>query len=107
MLPIDLADALADIIDAKLRAEGWPRSRSWRPRATRCHMVSDENEFELHDFAAKLGLKREWFQVRERGASHYDITPRRRRAAVAAGAVEVSVRELVLRSHDSRVRRNS
>lgn len=47
---------------------------------------------ELHAFAARIGLKRAWFQ-RHRLAPHYDLTVRRREAAVRAGAIELSFRE--------------
>jgi len=77
-------------------------SRRW------CHMVSDSNEEELHAFAARLGLKREWFQSRENGkasAAHYDLTPRRRALAVKLGAREVTARDLVVRNYDGLRRR--
>ena len=46
---------------------------------------------ELHRFARRIGLKRQWFQ---RG--HYDLTTRRaRERAIEAGAVRMSTRELV------------
>lgn len=75
-------------------------SRSW------CHMVSDTSEEELHAFAARLGLKREWAQLRPKAsAAHYDLTPRRRTLAVKLGAVEVSGRELAARNFDGLRRR--
>lgn len=57
-----------------------------------CHLTTDGNIEELHAFAAKIGMKREWFQE-HRLLPHYDLTPKRRAAAIAAGAVEVSARE--------------
>lgn len=54
-----------------------------------CHMIAD-TEGELHAMASRIGCRREWFQ-----GDHYDLTPKRRAAAVAAGAVEVGRRELV------------
>jgi hypothetical protein len=48
---------------------------------------------ELHEFAARIGLKLEWFQPRSR--PHYDLSKTRRAAALAAGAVELDRRELV------------
>lgn len=41
---------------------------------------------ELHAMAAKIGLKREWFQ--DKTFPHYDCQRRIRGLAVAAGAVE-------------------
>jgi hypothetical protein len=58
--------------------------------ATRsCHMFAGPEDplEELHVFAERIGLKRRWFQ--EKSTPHYDLTPARRRAAVAAGAVEL------------------
>jgi hypothetical protein len=47
---------------------------------------------ELHRFAEGIGMRRAWFQD-HRLMPHYDLTPRRREAAVKAGAVEISARE--------------
>jgi hypothetical protein len=47
----------------------------------------------LHAFAASIGLKREWFQNRLTGY-HYDVTRGKRGAAIRAGAVPVTMREL-------------
>lgn len=43
------------------------------------HMVSTENAEELHAFAEKIGLKREWYQTPGFGEnhSHYDLTTSR------------------------------
>lgn len=50
---------------------------------------------ELHTFAARIGLRREWFQDKP-GHPHYDaITPAKRRRAVAAGARVITPREMV------------
>lgn len=72
------------------------RERRW------CHMVSDSNETELHQFAERLGLRREWYQEGRRFTgqlplSHYDLTARRRAKAIALGAVAVGAKELVRR----------
>lgn len=70
------------------------------------HMVSDTSAEELHAFAAKLGLKREWSQERPKSsAHHYDITPPKRALAIRLGAVEVTGRELVTRNYDGLTRR--
>lgn len=52
------------------------------------HMIADTHE-ELHTFAAKIGMKRQWFQ-----GDHYDIAMSTREKAVKLGAVEISMREL-------------
>jgi hypothetical protein len=57
-----------------------------------CHMASDRDFDELHAFAARLGLRRGWFQ-----RDHYDLPPHGRAAAVALGAVEVGAGELLER----------
>jgi hypothetical protein len=70
------------------------------------HMVSDVGEEELHAFAARLGLKRAWFQCRPKAsAAHYDITRSKRALAVKLGAVVVSGRELAARNYDGLRRR--
>jgi hypothetical protein len=48
---------------------------------------------ELHEMAAKIGMKREWFQDDQR-LPHYDLTVSRRIKAVQAGAVEVGWRDV-------------
>lgn len=51
------------------------------------HMVSDASLEELHAMAQRIGMRRAWFQDSP-GHPHYDLVPRRRAAALAAGAVE-------------------
>jgi hypothetical protein len=58
-----------------------------------CHMVTDGNLEELHEFAARLGIQRRRFQDHPRHP-HYDLLPASRALAVALGAVEVSTGEL-------------
>lgn len=78
------------------------------PSSRWCHMVSDVSEEELHEFAARIGLRREWAQLRPKAsAAHYDLMPWRRALAVKLGAVEVSRRELVMRNFDGLRRRGS
>lgn len=55
-----------------------------------CHMFADTDE-ELHALAARIGMRREWHQPRPpHRLSHYDLTPGRRKRAVALGALEVN-----------------
>ena len=76
-------DGLRDYGTAWLSA----RNRSNLQRSASCHMVADTLD-ELHAMAKAIGLRRDWFQ-NAASAPHYDLTPRRREAAVKAGAVEV------------------
>lgn len=58
-----------------------------------CHLVADSPD-ELHAFAARLGMRRRWFQDDPR-LPHYDLTARRRERAVAMGAGELDRAGLV------------
>ncbi len=59
------------------------------------HLISDTSWDELHNFAAKMGLKREWFQEAGR-LSHYDLTTSRaKKTAVNMGAKLVSSKQIV------------
>ena len=63
----------------------WPgHGRMWS------HLVSDASFDELHAFADELGVPRRAFE-----RDHYDIPSHRYADVVAAGAVEVSSREVV------------
>jgi len=57
------------------------------PFTSACHMFADDTD-ELHHMAARMGLKRAWFQP-HRDLEHYDLTRGMRSKAVAMGAVEV------------------
>lgn len=66
----------------------WPKPRDWRYDRG-CHMLADTNR-ELDAMARKLKLRKSW-----RHGDHYDLTASKRRQAVAAGAMELSSREMV------------
>ena len=53
------------------------------------HLQADTPE-ELHEFAARLGLRREWFQAKPGRPEndHYDLTFRGRERALALGAMD-------------------
>ena len=72
----------------------YPPSPRWR-YGEACHLTADTLE-ELHAFAGKLQLRRSWFQP-HRHIPHYDLTARRRAAAIRAGAIEVKARDYVRR----------
>lgn len=57
-----------------------------------CHLYADTNE-ELHEFAARLGMKRAWFQ--KGSLPHYDLVVSKREKAVRLGAVEHTDKEMV------------
>jgi hypothetical protein len=59
-------------------------------RMVMCHMWADTLA-ELHEMAAKIGMRREWFQPLS--FPHYDVSLSRRAAAVSNGAIEVTRRE--------------
>ncbi len=56
------------------------------------HMWTDGPVEELHAMAAKVGLRRSWFQDKLRH-QHYDLVPSKRALAVKYGAVEISYAE--------------
>jgi hypothetical protein len=58
------------------------------------HLVSDTDIEELHRFARRLGLKREWFQT-DGDLPHYDIVETKRALAVKLGARSVAPREVL------------
>jgi hypothetical protein len=77
-----------------------------RLRGTFSHMFADSKE-ELHAFAERIGLKREWFQdpvvygkppakPGSRAAEnwHYDVTESMRKRAIALGAVAIEWRQM-------------
>ena len=63
------------------------------------HLVSDVSLEELHDFAAANGIPLRGFDL-----DHYDVPAHRYEALVAAGALPVGNRELVLRLRASGLR---
>ncbi|WP_189040986.1 DUF4031 domain-containing protein [Micromonospora sonchi] len=64
------------------------------------HLTAD-TEQELHDFAAKLGLRRDWFQTCKRPCHsflpcvhwHYDVVDAKREEAIRLGAKGIDIRE--------------
>lgn len=73
----------------------WPgHGRLWS------HLASDTSYEELHAFAAALGLPLRAFE-----RDHYDVVAERFEDALAAGALLVTSREIVLRLHAAGLRR--
>jgi hypothetical protein len=58
------------------------------------HLATDGPLEELHAFAASIGLPRMAFHGRAKHP-HYDVRAEHRARAVAAGAIEVTSKELV------------
>lgn len=78
-------------IPARVRNGGRHVTGRW------CHLMSDSSDAELHSLVAKIGLRRSWFQHPDDPIQlrrHYDVVESRRAAAVAAGAVEVSWKDM-------------
>ena len=60
------------------------------------HMLADSDE-ELHAMAARIGVQRKWWQSPEKtSGSHYDISKAKRKLAVDAGAVEVTIKQMAM-----------
>ncbi|MFJ8687381.1 DUF4031 domain-containing protein [Micromonospora wenchangensis] len=75
-----------------------------RIRGRWSHLTADTVE-ELHEFADRLGHRREWFQARCKHGScptrdgvcvhwHYDVVDRKRTEAIALGAQPIDIREM-------------
>lgn len=77
----------ADVTDI---ATGRTYSSRWS------HLISDSlDPTELHAFAARVGMKREWFQSEgDAVGDHYDLTDPKRRKAIRLGAIEIGSEEL-------------
>lgn len=81
-------------------------ARVGRLEAVWSHLTADTDE-ELHEFAARLGLRREWAQHMDqpnRSLHHYDVTESKRRQAIRLGAVAQSWRDTGRRVADERRR---
>jgi hypothetical protein len=65
---------------------------AWRGKLW-CHLVADSLD-DLHQFAARLGLKRAWFQDMA-SYPHYDVTTSVRERALALGALPARKRQMI------------
>jgi hypothetical protein len=75
--------------DSGIRAAVTDQGTGRTYRSSWSHLTADTKD-ELHEFAATLGLKRRWFQDKERGLWHYDVTARKRDQAIRLGAQPIS-----------------
>lgn len=62
-------------------------------RMKMCHMIADTTD-ELLDMAVRIGLRRIWLQRPGTAYEHFDVGLNLRAKAVAAGAQEITMREL-------------
>lgn len=62
-------------------------------RMKMCHMIADSTD-ELLAMADRIGVQRKWLQKAGRHDEHFDIAMSKRKLAVKAGAVEVSMKEI-------------
>lgn len=68
------------------------KARNPYGRMLMSHMVADSID-ELHAMAARIGLRREWFQRLSR--PHYDVSQSKRAHAIAAGVIVLERKEFV------------
>ena len=59
-----------------------------------CHMTTDGQIEELHQFAGNIGLRQRWFQNHPR-VPHYDLTSNKRNEAISRGAIVLSHEKFV------------
>lgn len=71
-------------------------------RAGSCHLTADTLD-ELHAFAGRIGLRRQWAQLDGR-VPHYDLTAAKRDLAIACGASFVPAKEQARRRIAARER---
>ena len=57
------------------------------------HMAADSRE-ELYEMVDRIGVARRWIQKPGEPGEHFDIALGKRRLAVEAGAVEVTMRQM-------------
>lgn len=62
-------------------------------RMTMCHMIADSRE-ELLAMADRIGIRRHWLQKTGTPQEHFDICLSKRAKAVAAGAIQITQRQL-------------
>lgn len=86
-------DALQKHSSAAYRDDRQARRVGARNGDLWCHLFADTVD-ELRTFARRIGLSASWIQGSD-SIPHFDLTPARRAAAVAAGAREIDRRQTV------------
>jgi hypothetical protein len=76
-------------------------ARVGRLTARWSHLIADDRD-ELHAFATRLGLRREWFQDKPNGRWHYDVTDSKRTQAIRQGATPITWRQAAAIIRDRR-----
>ena len=71
-------------------------------RMTMCHMIADTPE-ELLAMVDKIGVQRKWIQYEGQYNEHFDICLSKKASAVKHGAIEVTMRELVMKMKSRRL----
>lgn len=74
-------------------------------RMVMCHMIADSHE-ELVAMVRKIGVQTKWIQHAGTYREHFDICLAKRAKAVAAGAIEITQRELVQKNMAKRTNAN-
>lgn len=70
-------------------------------RMKMCHMIADTQK-ELLDMARLIGVQVKWIQKCGHHDEHFDICMTKRELAIAAGAIPITMRELVLKVKSKR-----
>jgi len=70
-------------------------------RMKMCHLVADSRQ-ELDTMADTIGLNRKWIQKAGTPHEHYDVSKALRAKAVAAGAAEITMKDLGQMIHQRR-----
>lgn len=68
-------------------------------RMVMCHMIADTTE-ELLAMVDTIGVQRKWIQYPGTWKEHFDISLAKRALAVKAGAIEITMRELVAKKKE-------
>ena len=66
-----------------------------------CHMIADSTH-ELLSMADTIGVDRRWIQAAGTHREHFDVCLSKRKLAVAAGAIEITQRDLGKMLNDRR-----